>query len=40
MAVLTDEKGERYILDANGKKIYVQVNAKGQMYFIDANGMI
>ena len=29
MAVLTDEKGEKYILDANGKKIYVQVNAKG-----------
>jgi len=38
--VYVDEKGEKYVLDKWGNKIYLQVNANGQMFYIDANGMM
>ena len=35
-----DEKGEKYVLDKWGNKVYLQTNANGQMFYMDHNGMM
>ena len=36
--VMIDENGERYILDENGNKLYIQIDSNGNMFYIDVNG--